>query len=290
MSVEIPVAFVQQYKNNVLVLAQQRRSKLREYVRTEDVVGKAYYFERIGPTEMLQRTTRHGDTPLVSTPHSRRRVTMDDWEWADLVDNQDQIRLLIDPASEYAQNGARAAGRRWDRTIIAAVTGTSYAMDANDAASAVTLPGSQQIAVGTTGLDMVKVRQAKFILDSQDVDEDDRVIVVSPKGMQQLLADNTVTSSDYNTIKALVDGTIADRRWMGFHWVQSTLLPLAGNTRSCLAWQKAGMGLALGKDVMTRIGERPDKSYSTQVYLCMTMGAVRVEEARVVQIDIDETK
>jgi hypothetical protein len=289
VSVEIPVAFVQQYKNNVLYLAQQKRAKLREWVRTEDVVGKAHHFERIGPTEMVQRTTRHADTPLVSTPHSRRRVTMDDWEWADLVDNQDQIRLLIDPASHYAINGAKAAGRRWDRTIIAAVTGPSYSMDANDAATTVALPGSQIVAVGTTGLSMTKVREAKFKLDDADVDEDDRVFVCSPKGMQQLLNDTTVTSSDFNTIKALVDGTIADRRWMGFHWVTSSLLAKTGNVRSCLAWQKDGMGLALGKDVMTRIGERADKSYATQVYLCLTVGAVRIEEARVVQVDIDES-
>jgi hypothetical protein len=238
---------------------------------------------------MVQRTTRHADTPLVNTPHSRRRVTMDDWEWADLVDNQDQIRLLIDPASHYAINGAKAAGRRWDRSIITAVNGTSYSMDASDAATAVTLPGSQIVAVGTTGLTMTKIREAKYILDNQDVDEEDRVFVCSPKGMQQLMNDTTVTSSDFNTIKALVDGTLADRRWMGFAWVTSSLLTKTANTRNCLAWQKDGMGLALGKDVMTRIGERADKSYATQVYLCLTMGATRVEEARVVQIDIDES-
>jgi hypothetical protein len=47
--------------------------------------------------------------------------------------------------------------------------------------------------------------------------------------------------------------------------------------------------LAVGKDVTARIDERSDKSYSTQVYYCMSIGSTRMEEEKVVQLDIDES-
>ena len=108
MSVQITTAFVEQYKSNVFHLAQQKGSKLRDAVRTESIVGKSHFFERIGSTAAVKRTSRHADTPRVDTPHSRRKVTMDDYDWADLIDDSDKVRLLISPQSEYAKAGAYA--------------------------------------------------------------------------------------------------------------------------------------------------------------------------------------
>jgi len=126
MSVQITTAFVEQYKSNVFHLAQQKGSRLRDAVRTETVVGKAHFFERIGSTAALKRTSRHSDTPRVDTPHSRRKVTMDDYDWADLIDNEDKVRMLISPSSEYAQAGAWAMGRAMDDAIIDAASGNNY--------------------------------------------------------------------------------------------------------------------------------------------------------------------
>ena len=67
-------------------LAQQKGSRLRDAVRSESVTGKSHFFERIGSTAALKRTSRHADTPRVDTPHSRRRATMEDYDWADLID------------------------------------------------------------------------------------------------------------------------------------------------------------------------------------------------------------
>jgi len=238
---------------------------------------------------MVQRTTQHADTPLIDVPHSRRRVNPLTFDWAALVDTDEKVKLLIDPESVYAQNGAKAAGRRWDRSIISAVSGDAFAVDASDAASTIVLPAAQKIVDGGTGLTMTKVRQAKFLFDDVDVDEEDRVFVASPKGIQQLLTDSTVTSSDYSTLKALEAGTLADKTWMGFQWVMSSLLSKTGNVRKNLAWQKQGIGLAINQDMLTRITERADKSYATQVFLSQVFGATRIEEVAVVTIDIDET-
>ena len=47
--------------------------------------------------------------------------------------------------------------------------------------------------------------------------------------------------------------------------------------------------MGVGKDIVSRIDERADKSYSTQVYYCAQFGATRMEEDKVVSILCDES-
>ena len=87
MSTEVNKAFAQKFRDTFLHLVQQKGSRLRDYVRVNtDISGKYDHFDRIGSTSAQKITSRHSDTPLISTPHSRRRVSMDDYNWADLVD------------------------------------------------------------------------------------------------------------------------------------------------------------------------------------------------------------
>jgi len=96
MSSQITTAFTQQYSNNVKLLAQEKGSQLRNTVTVESVVGKNAFFDQVGVATAVKRTTRHADTLQVDTPSSRRRVSLVDYEYADLIDNQDKVRTLID--------------------------------------------------------------------------------------------------------------------------------------------------------------------------------------------------
>jgi hypothetical protein len=286
MSVQITTAFVEQYKSNVFHLAQQKGSKLRDAVRTESIVGKSHFFERIGSTAAVKRTSRHADTPRVDTPHSRRKVTMDDYDWADLIDDSDKVRLLISPQSEYAKAGAYAMGRTMDDVIIAAATGNAFG--GVSGGSTIALPAGQKIAHGSTGLTIAKLISAKEKLDAANVDPDEaRVLVCSAKQISDLLGTTQITSADFNSVKALVQGDIDT--FMGFKFIRSERLGLDSNSnRQVLAFTNTSMGLALGKDIQTKISERADKNYSTQVYLCMTIGATRVEDEKVIEIACTE--
>ena len=286
MSVQITTAFVEQYKSNVFHLAQQKGSKLRDAVRTESVVGKSHFFERIGSTAAVKRTSRHADTPRVDTPHSRRKVTMDDYDWADLIDDSDKVRLLISPQSEYAKAGAYAMGRTMDDVIIAAATGNAFG--GVSGGSTIALPAGQKIAHGSTGLTIAKLISAKEKLDAANVDPDEaRVLVCSAKQISDLLGTTQITSADFNSVKALVQGDIDT--FMGFKFIRSERLGTDSNgNRQVLAFTNTSIGLALGKDIQTKISERADKNYSTQVYLCMTIGATRVEDEKVVEIACTE--
>ena len=323
MSFSITNAFVQQYKNNVIHLSQQKGSRLRNTVRTvPSIVGLNYYFERIGATAVQMKQSRHSPTPLISTPHSRRRVSMVTYQWGDLVDNDDKLKLLINPESEYVIGARNAFGRNMDDVIIAAALGTAFA--GPDGATAVTIPTTggplttgQYVArtaltnVNTTQLGPAggttdassmspqRVRLIKYLFDAQDVDPDEeRFAIVSPNAIKNLLTYTEVTSADYNTVKALAEGAIDS--WMGFKWIMTNRLPVVNTAtalgitypsiasvanngdRLCLFYARQGLGLGMQEDILAEIAKRADMSFSTQIYMEMVMGATRIEEPKVV--------
>jgi len=290
MSSQITTSFVEQYSSNVALLSQQLGSKLRSSVDVETVVGKNAFFEQLSATSAALRTSRHGDTPQIDTPHGRRRLTLSDYEWADLIDDQDSVRQLINPTSAYAKNAAAAMARSMDDVIITAMNASASTGVAG--ATSTALPSTQKTATSdqSDGLSIAKLRSAKYILDNNDVDPSlKRYIVCGPKQIQDLLALTEVTSSDYAVVKALATGTVDS--FLGFNFITSTRLNLDSTyptDRLVFAYTEDAIKLAIGKDVSSKISERADKSYSTQVYYAMSLAAVRMEEKAVFQIPCHE--
>ena len=160
--------------------------------------------------------------------------------------------------------------------------------------TSVPLSAGQKVAVnfvesGTaanSGLTIGKLRRAKFILDSNEVDEEEeRIIVVSARQLQDLLRTVEATSADYNTVRALVDGNV--NTFMGFKFRRTQLLGLTSTVRSCYAYVKSGIVLA-ERGLKTYMDVRTDLSHSLQIRSVASLGAVRMEEKKVVEIACDE--
>ena len=275
MSTQITTAFVEQYSSNVSMLAQQMGSKLRGAVDVETIRGKNAFFDQIGATAAVVRSTRHGATPQIDTPHSRRRVSLADYEWADLIDDLDKVRMLTDPTSNYAKAAAAAMNRSIDDVIITALNASADTGVAGG--TAVPLPSTSKFATSdqSDGLTVAKLLQSKYFLDNGNVDPSiKRYFVCGPKQIQDLLNTTEVKSSDYNTVKALAQGSI--NSFLGFEFIMSTRLNMDGthtDDRLCFAFTQDAVKLAIGADVKAKITERDDKSYATQVYYSMALGA-----------------
>jgi hypothetical protein len=294
MSTQITTAFVEQYRANVYHLVQQKGSKLRSSVRIETVDGENAFFDQIGAVAAQKRLSRHADTPRMDTPHSRRRVSLVAYEWADLIDKQDKIKMLIDPTSEYAQAAMWALGRAIDDVILAAVdasasTGvdgsTPQAFDTGMVVDVQTVwPG---VTAADTGLNIAKLIEARKLLGNNDVDPDEEVYVaVNSRQISSLLKDERVVSGDYNAALPLVSGQVS--KVAGCTLIPCNRIGVDGNSDDKVPfWTRSGLLLATGQDITGRISERDDKSYATQVYASMMVGATRMEEKRVGYIECD---
>ena len=289
MSTQVTTAFVQQYAANVMMLAQQKGSKLRDAVRVENVTGKQAFFDQIGATAARRRTSRHSDTPRMDTPHARRRCSLEDFDWADMIDQEDKVRLLIDPTSTYAKSAANAMGRAMDEVIVDAIRGTAFTGETGS--TSVALPAGQKIAAGGTGLTMAKLIATKKLMDQADIDSDGRYIAVTSSQLADLLNTTQITSADFNTVKALVQGDV--ETFLGFNFIRvdglridgTKIVPIITATdRACVAWQRDQVVLGVGAQPGARISERADKNYATQVIYSMSIGAARLQETGVVEV------
>lgn len=311
MSFNVSTAFVQQYSTNVAMLLQQQGSRLRNTVMNYKFQGKAASMaEQFGNVSPVRNQSRHSDTPLISTPQDKRWIYPNDYDWADLIDNQDKLRMLIDPTGPYTMAGAWAMGRAIDDEIISGLltsnntgengtsaTGTLYAYNSNSQSVAATTGAS-----AATGLNIAKLRQAKRILlqAEVDVDNDQLFMAITAKQHDDLLNEAQAISLDYNTKPVLVDGKIS--QFMGFNFVHSERIPGGANFNASINssiatgstdgtfttgsrfivpfWAKSGMALGMWNDVTTSVDKRADKRNSYQVYVTGTFGGARLEEKR----------
>lgn len=293
---DISTAFKNDYRDNFLMLVQQIESKLMPGVMVDtEVSGEQTFIDQIGLIEFEQLTGRHQETKNVDPEHFRRRLVTKPFTAAPLIDKPDKLRTVTDPSSTYSEGIRRGSNRLQDDTIIEAFTGTAFTDKTGS--TGIALPSTQQIAKDfvesggavDSNLTTGKVREAKRILDDNDVPEEDRFLALSPSGSNALLRNSEITSSDFVEVKALVEGRIPT--WMGFTFLPvSTRLNKAGDIRSNVAWHRSGMALGFLENPMTRVDELPTKNYSVQVYGRVDLGATRLEEETVVEILCDETK
>ncbi len=279
--------YAQAYGRNIMQLAQQKYSKLINYVfMRPNVNAKTFFQDRIGSWSMQTKGGRNVATPNNDPSLSRRMGTLVDYHDARLLDRGDELRSISDPRSAYTIAAAGSLGRKIDDVILSAAVGTAYYGETGS--SSVT--HSNSVAVTTVGYPtLANIVAIKKKFDDDNVEEEDRVIVITPTSLSNLLQIDKFASQDYAAVKALVRGDIDT--FLGFKWITSTRIGsisggnIAAGSYSCIAFQRFGITLGMGSTPLVRTDERTDLSYSWQIYYELNIGAVRLEEARVVSGD-----
>lgn len=295
MSTEIPTNLSQKFRDTLVLLSQQTGSRLRRAVMTEGgtIDGSTVWFDQVGGITANRITSRNTDTPISNIPHRRRRIDMAPYNAADLIDKADKVRMVADPTNIYAKAINSALQRQIDDLIINAFFAT--AQTGQDGTTQVTFPSANQVAVNSwkfgvgsvnSGLTVSKLLEAKGILDAGEAGTDqmaERWIAVTAAQMNYLLSTTEATSSDYNTVKTLYEGTI--NRFAGFNFIRIERLTLDGSGYVRVpCWTTNGVYLGFAQDVATSIDKRTDKNNAYQVYGEIVAGAARVEEAAVAEI------
>lgn len=282
----ITQAFVQQFDNTIRVQAQQKTARLESRVTDRGtIVGESFTANKLGLIEDTpENTVRHGDTQWGDIIHSTRVALMRDFYQALPVDRADEPKVLANPNGDYMQSLLAAWNRRKDGIIYAAGLGNSQAKDG----TLIALPAGQKIVAGGTGFTKAKIITAKKIFranecDGEADDPQELYITYTAEALEDILSDTTLTNADYMAVKMLQEGNVAGK-WMGFNWVPYEKVNNVAGTYSLMAWAKKaihfGTGFFEGKSQ-----RRGDKKDTMQMSAAGSVGAVRVWEDGVVQID-----
>ena len=285
MSVQFPNAFNHKYTGLLELQLQEKGSKLRSRVRVQSCQGnKAQIVQQLGSVTAYEITGRHSDTQYITTPHDSRWMHPYPIAAADLIDTEDKLRTLIDATPMYAQNFAMALGRKTDDYILTAMLGANYTGQAGTTSTA--FDTGNTIAAAGVGMSGAKLRNALELLmgNHVDVENDELYVAVTSAEYNDLLAETTATSRDFNGGQpVLVDGKLM--KYCGFNIVHSERLTVDGSAnRRCPAWAKSGVVLGIWNDMETTIDRLPTKNNSTQILSRMTIGATRSEEGKVIEI------
>lgn len=291
MADNIASVYAVQYGTNISLLLQQKGSKLRSAVQTGSYKGKqSEVVTQYGATSARAVSTRYQPIVPVNTPNNRRWVFPEDYDWADLIDNFDKLRLLADPQSAYSQNGLYAMGRAIDDVIISGIFGTNKTGEAGGTNTTFDT-ANQQVAVnyaaaGNVGLTVDKLREARRILmeNEVDLDAEPAYCAISAEQHDDLLGQLQVTNADFNTdAPVLQDGKVT--RFLGINFIHTERLPTSSGFRRCPVWVPSGVHLGMWNDIASNVTQRRDlSSHPFQVYLMGTFGATRTEEKKVVDI------
>ena len=296
MSINIEHSRVIQFKDVIEQVARQMASNLRRGVKEERVTGKSLTVERLNnPNDTLGViASRHADTSISDLEHSRRVINMVSYARAYMIDDEDKVRMLADPTSDYVLQIAGEFNRTIDDKLIEAALGN--ALSDETGSTTVALPAGQQIAHGSAGLTLDKLKEAQKILMANDVDIDreDLFLAVNAEGYEDLLKDAGVVSRDFVVdTRTNPDGALPVRL-AGFNIIHSERLTsytgtsASSSDRPALAFARSGIRLGVGMDMNIMVDRRADKNNNFQVLLKTTFGAGRVHDEKVVDIRFQE--
>lgn len=288
MNTTITAAFVQQFHDSFVAAAEQKESRFESKVVNRGMItGSSFTANDMGTVEMSQVVTRYGDTEFTIPNVGTRQALMADYDIAIPVDQFDLPKLLANPQGDYMQRALAAAQRKKDAVIYAALKGNALRKtDESGSYSNTALPAAQLIAAGGTGMTKAKIIQAKKIFRTNEADEHagEELFMAYDGGMlEDILSDTQLTSADFMAVRMLQEGKI-DGKWMGFNWVPYELLT-GTTTKTTVAWAKSAAHFGTGMGIRTDVGPRRDKKMLTQIYVAMSLAAVRVNESKVVTVD-----
>lgn len=277
MAQNVTTAFVTLFESEVKQ-AYQAESVLRGTMRSRtNVQGNTVKFPKIGKGTATVRVPQTDVTPLNVT-YSQVTATMSDYIAAEYSDIFHQSHINFDERRELVEVVSKAIGRRIDQVCI-------------DALNAASSPSTVATSIGgaASNMNIEKLRAAAKALNENNVPASDRYMLMHASQLDALLGETEVTSSDFASVKALVQGEI--NTFMGFRFITIGDRDEGGlpkpSTRSCFAWHKDSMGYAESMAQKTEVNYIPEKT-SFLVSSMFSAGSIAIDDEGIVKISCTE--
>ena len=284
MAVSINNAFVTLFDSEVKQAYQGQRLLAGVTRERSGVEGSTVKFPKIGKGSATIRVPQTDVTPLNVT-YSQVTATMEDYIAAEYSDIFNQQKVNFDERQELVQVVSGAIARRMDQVVLDALTAASSPSTVANTVVSSGSPAASDLNVG-------KLRAAKKAMDAKNVPAEGRTILVHANSLSSLLSETQVTSSDFNTVKALVTGEVDT--FLGFKFItlgdrdEGGLAIDGSSDRTLFAFHRDAIGLGIGMNQTSRVDYIPEKT-SFLVASMFSAGAVAIDDEGIVQITCRES-
>lgn len=268
----IDSAAVIQYQSQFETSLAQKGSKLRPFVREQEVQGESTRFDVLGPSNVQK------DRPLgqviefdSDNPISNALAEMKGYEAYRIINKLQEFELKAPIRQECADANAEALGRAMDEVILDA------------------MKSSNTSAGAPAPFDMALFALITELSETYDWETDDRTLVITPRIGNKLRQINQYGSADFNRGAPLVSGQAVS--FMGWNIVVSSLLQSKDywNTsviHNCYAFAKRAVGLGLSQDIKSDVEWRPDLR-AWQAIADMKIGAATILPKGVLKVTVN---
>jgi hypothetical protein len=279
MAIGLSSAFVTLFDAEVKQAYQGKAMLVGATRARRGVEGSIVKFPKVGKGVATVRVPQTDVTPI-NASFSQITLTLQDWNAAEYSDIFSAAKVNFDERQELVQVVANAVGRRQDQMIIDALVN-----------SGTTATVANSIGGSNTNLNLAKLRDAKRLLDRNNVPPEGRHIVIHANSLSNLLSETSVTSSDFNTVKALVQGEVSTFLGFTFHVLGDRSeggLPIDGSSdRKVFAFHQQAVGYGEGIAMRCEINYIPEKT-SWLVNEVFSANAIAIDAEGIVQITCRE--
>jgi hypothetical protein len=274
MAISLSNAFVTLFDAEVKQAYQGVAQLVPAVRQRRGVEGSTVKFPKVGKGVATARVPQSDITPM-NVGFSTVTCTLSDWNAAEYSDIFSQQKVNFDERNELVKVVANAIGRRQDQLILDAL-----------GASSTSLVVTEDEGGTDSGLNVAKLRAAKKELDKNNVPMDNRHIIIHANSLASLLGETSVTSADFNTVRALVSGELNTFLGFTFHTIGDRAeggLPVATSERKLWAFHRDAIGYAEGIAPRTEINYIPEKT-SWLVNAVFSAGAIAIDAEGIVEI------
>ena len=273
MAITLDQNFITQWTDQVHVAFQQKKNKFVPCVSyLANQVGETIKIPTVGAVNANTKAT-NAEVTILEPLHASKTITVSNKYAPLFFDKLDQLKSNVAWQKHYVNLSVSAINRAIDDAIITAL-----------------VSGSVTTTTTAGGLTYAKIKEALTALRAAEAaeDDDELYLAVSPDAMSDALDETKLTSSDYMTMKSVIDGKVSHA--LGFEWKHSTRLPTDTgpnpDVTTCVAWNKMavwhadnGMPTTEINYVAMRVG--------WLINSFVGMGSVLVDTTGVVEIPVE---
>jgi len=295
---EIPKHYQPLFTKNVDYLVQKEGSLLLPYVDVNsDYIGESIeVVKQFGPSKARRgENTRHGDTPIMSTPRDQRWVVPENIDWGDLFDRNDLMKQLIDASSAITRVAGMAMGRETDVTIINSFFGDARTGKGGATITPFPVDASQDVGIqvgsapaADVGMNVAKIIRGRRILRANyAINRGDPLVVVgAARQEEEMFNDDRFVNTRYRRTTVLEDADSNEFFKCTFIFLEEMPTDPADVTkRWCAMFPKSAIHLGRWNGgLQTHLAQNPQKKFNWQLYMHETQGATRTQEKKVVKI------
>ena len=298
---------IQAYRDNVMMVAQQMKGRIRPYVTDVPASGEAVAASDLVGRVRASRTSPNERRNVEMVPENSRRwlVFPDPVKSGQYISKAEQLQRVMDPTSIYVQAHTAAVVREIDDIALGIIEGDegqfsigrggilgAAVVGKNPGGGTSSLPAACYTLVGGTGLTLGKLMEAKERLNRDEfgIDDDDQLYcAITPKQVTNLLQIADGDGASLNAFQQLQLQSGKPTTLLGMTWIVTNRLPLDANgDRLCPVWSKKNIVMGVWQDVQGEMWNDTHADNQPYARVQAFVDCVRVQDRGVHVITCDE--